>query len=75
MQLTLNINDNYAKQILELLATIPKEAFIQSPKPSLSAEINRRVEEYKSGKMKTTPFKEGLDELRAKIASLEAKAC
>ena len=38
-------------------------------KKSLDDEINKRVEEYKSGKMKTTPFMEGLDEIRESLVS------
>jgi hypothetical protein len=38
-------------------------------KKSLDDEINKRVDEYKSGTMKTVPFGTGLDKIRKKLES------
>ncbi len=51
----------------KFLKTLPDDAI--EIKNSLDDEINKRVEEYRSGKMKTTPFMDGLDEIRASLVS------
>ncbi len=51
---TINIQESYIPRLNAFLKSLPKEAtMIQS----LDAEILSRVEEYKSGKMKTTPLR------------------
>jgi len=61
---TINIQESYIPRLNAFLKSLPKEAtMIQS----LDTEILSRVEEYKSGKMKTTPLREGMDRIKAKI--------
>jgi hypothetical protein len=67
MTMRIDIKDQYIEQFEALLKTLPADAV--EIKKSLDDEINKRVEEYKSGKMKTTPFMEGLDEIRESLVS------
>ncbi len=67
MTMRIDIKDQYIEQFEALLKTLPADAV--EIKKSLDDEINKRVEEYKSGKMKTTPFLEGLDEIRESLVS------
>ena len=67
MTMRIDINDQSIDQFEALLKTLPADAV--EIKKSLDDEINKRVEEYKSGKMKTTPFLEGLDEIRESLVS------
>jgi len=65
--MTLDIKESYLEQFTSFLKSLPKDAVKVSP--SLDDEIMKRVSAYKSGEMKTSPFGEGLDEIRSKIAS------
>ncbi len=67
MTMRVSIQDDYIEKFEDLIATLPKGA-ITIKKP-LDEEINKRVDEYRSGKMKTTPFMEGLDEIREQLVS------
>lgn len=67
MTMRIDIKDQYIEQFEALLKTLPADAV--EIKKSLDDEINKRVEEYKSGKIKTTPFMEGLDEIRESLVS------
>ena len=67
MTMRIDIKDQYIEQFEALLKTLPADAV--EIKKSLDDEINKIVEEYKSGKMKTTPFLEGLDEIRESLVS------
>lgn len=67
MTMRIDIKDQYIEQFEALLKTLPADAV--EIKKSLDDEINKRVEEYKSGKMKTTLFMEGLDEIRESLVS------
>ncbi|MCK9373792.1 MAG: hypothetical protein M0P91_11375 [Sulfuricurvum sp.] len=62
--ITINIQELYIPRLNAFLKSLPKEAIMIQ---SLDAEILSRVEEYKSGKMKTTPLREGMDRIKAKI--------
>lgn len=67
MTMKIDIKDQYIDQFEELLKSLPKDAVVV--KKSLDEEINKRSQEYRSGKMKTTPFMEGLDEIRESLVS------
>lgn len=67
MTMQLNIKDDYIEQFEALLKTLPKDAVVV--KKSLDEEIKKRSQEYRSGKMETTPFMEGLDEIRESLVS------
>ena len=67
MTMKLTIKDEYLEQFEQMLKTLPKDAV--EVKKSLDEEIKKRSQEYRSGKMKTTPFIEGLDEIRESLIS------
>ena len=67
MTMRIDIKDQYIEQFEALLKTLPADAV--EIKKSLDDEINKRVEEYRSGNMKTVPFGTGLDRIRKKIES------
>ncbi len=62
--ITINIQESYIPRLNAFLKSLPKEAIMIG---SLDAEIISRVEEYKNGKMKTTPLREGMDRIKANI--------
>lgn len=62
--MTITINDSFADQVIAFLKTLPKEAAkIEPSRPWYADEVKRRIEEYKSGKMETTPLHEGMEEI------------
>jgi hypothetical protein len=61
------IKDQYIDRFEDFIDTLPKDAI--TIKRSLDEEIQRRVSNYKNGKMKTTPFMEDLDEIRESLVS------
>lgn len=67
MTMKITIKDEYLEQFEQMLKTLPKDAI--EVKKSLDEEIKKRSQEYRSGKMKTTPFMEGLDEIRESLIS------
>ena len=67
MTMRVSIKDQYVDKFEDFIGTLPKDAV--TVKKSLNEEIQRRVDEYRSGKMKTTPFMEGLDEIRESLVS------
>ena len=67
MTMKVSVKDQYLDRFEDLIATLPKDAV--TIKKSLDEEIKRRVDEYRSGKMKTTLFMEGLDEIRESLVS------
>ena len=67
MTMRVSIKDQYIDKFEDLIATLPKGAV--TIKRSLSEEIQKRVDEYKSDKMKITPFMEGLDEIKKSLVS------
>ncbi|MGZ8548851.1 MAG: hypothetical protein ACXW33_09605 [Sulfuricurvum sp.] len=62
-----SIKEQYMPEFEKFVKTLPDDAI--EIKKSLDDEISKRVEEYRSGKMKTTPFMDGLDEIRASLVS------
>lgn len=70
MTAVVQINEQYAQKFQQFIQQLPKGAVRVTPiKNDLDAEITKRVAAIKNGKMKTTPFYEGLDTLRAKIVA------
>ena len=67
MTMQVKIKDNYVGKFNDFISTLPADAV--TVKKSLDEEIQKRVDEYRSGKMKTTPFMEGLDEIRKNLES------
>ena len=67
MTMKLTIKDKYIDQFEKLLQSLPKDAV--EVKKSLDEEIKKRSQEYRSGKMQTTPFMENLDEIRQELVS------
>ena len=67
MTMMLDIDEKYITKLESFIASLPKGAVAM--KNSLDDEIAKRVGEYRSGNMETTPFMEGLDEIREKLVS------
>lgn len=67
MTMKIDIKEQYLDKFEDFINSLPKDAVVI--KKSLDDEINKRVEEYKSGNMKTVPFGTGLDRIRKKIES------
>ncbi|MCK9371593.1 MAG: hypothetical protein M0P91_00215 [Sulfuricurvum sp.] len=72
--MTIRVNDLYAEEALKLLSTLPEEAVTIDPKPWYTDEVKRRIEEYKSGKMETTPLHEGMEEIEDYLKEINAVA-
>ena len=62
-----SIKDQYVDRFEDFMDSLPKDAI--TIKKSLNDEINQRVSDYRSGKMKTVPFGTGLDRIREKLVS------
>jgi len=67
MTMQVSIKDDYIDKFNDFINSLPNDAV--TVKKSLDEEIQKRVDEYRSGKMKTTPFMEGLDEIRESLVS------
>lgn len=67
--MTLSIRDDYYDKFNALLDALPKNAVCKIQTKSLKDEVEARVQGYQNGTLKTVPLKDGLDEMRAKIAS------
>ena len=65
MTMQINIKDQYLSQFETLLKSLPSDAI--EIKKSLDDEINKRVNEYKSEKIKTVPFGTGFDKIKEKL--------
>lgn len=61
----ISIQESYLPRLNAFLESLPKDAL--EKKKSLNDEILTRVDKYKNGNMKTTPLKDGIDRIRAKI--------
>ncbi len=67
MTMRVTVKDEYIEQFQQLLKSLPEDAV--EVEKSLDEEIKKRSQEYRSGKMKTTPFLEGLDEIQKSLLS------
>lgn len=66
MTMKIDIKEQYLDKFEDFINSLPKDAVV---KKSLDDEINKRVQDYKSGNMKTVPFGTGLDKIRKKLES------
>ena len=67
MTMMLKVDDKYVAKLENFIASLPEGAV--EMKNSLDDEIIKRVAEYRSGKMRTTPFMEGIDSIKEKLVS------
>ena len=67
MTMKVSIKEEYLPEFENFIKSLPADAV--EVKNSLDEEILKRSQEYRSGKMKTTPFMDGLDEIRANLVS------
>ena len=67
MTMMLNVDEKYVAEVKNFIASLPKGAV--ELKNSLDDEIAKRVAEYRSGKMQTTPLMDGLDSIKKKLVS------
>ena len=67
MTMKIDIKEQYLDKFEDFINSLPKDAVMV--KKSLDDEINQRVQEYKSGNMKTVPFGTGLDKIIKKLES------
>jgi len=64
MTMTITANDSISDKVMAFLNSLPKdEVKIESSRPWYADEVKQRIEEYKSGKMETTPLHEGMEEI------------
>ena len=67
MTMRVSIKDQYIDKFEDFMDSLPKDAI--TIKKSLDEEINQRVDDYRNGKMKTTPFGTGLETIREKLVA------
>ena len=67
MTMKVSIKEEYLPEFEKFIKSLPSDAV--EVKNSLDEEILKRSQEYRSGKMKTTSFMVGLDEIRANLVS------
>lgn len=75
MTMTITVNDAIADKVMAFLNSLPKEdVTIEPARPWYADEVKRRIEEYKSGKMETTPWDEGWEEIEEFLNELDERA-
>jgi hypothetical protein len=75
MTMTITVNDSIADKVMAFLSSLPKEAVsIEPSRPWYADEVKSRIEEYKSGKMETTPWNEGWEEIEDFLNGLDERA-
>ncbi len=68
MTAILKVEEAYVEALESFVSTLPEGAVVLTPiKRSLDNELRERIDRYRREEMKTTPFEEGLDELRRAI--------
>ena len=67
MTMRVSIKEQYLPEFENFIKTLPADAI--EVRKSLDEEILKRSQEYRSGKMITTPFGTGLDRIREKLVS------
>jgi translation elongation factor EF-1beta len=67
MTMKIDIKEQYLDKFEDFINSLPKDTVVI--KKSLDDEINKRVQEYRSGNMKTVPFGAGLNKIRKKLES------
>jgi hypothetical protein len=64
MTMTITVNDSIADKVMAFLNSLPKDDVkIEPSRPWYADEVKHRIEEYKSGKIETTPLHEGMEEI------------
>lgn len=75
MTMTITVNDSIADKVMTFLNSLPKEdVTIEPARPWYADEVKRRIEEYKSGKMETTPLHEGMEEIEEYLREINSIA-
>jgi len=75
MTITITVNDTIADKVMTFLNSLPKEDVkIEPARPWYADEVKRRIEEYKSGNMETTPLHEGMEEIEEFLNELDDRA-
>jgi hypothetical protein len=75
MTMTITVNDTITDQVMTFLNSLPKEdVTIEPARPWYADEVKRRIEEYKSGNMETTPWDEGWEEIEEFLNELDERA-
>jgi hypothetical protein len=75
MTMTITVNDTIADKVMAFLNSLPKEDVkIEPARPWYADEVKRRIEEYKSGNMETTPLHEGMEEIEEFLNELDERA-
>ncbi|OIP53441.1 MAG: hypothetical protein AUK54_08890 [Helicobacteraceae bacterium CG2_30_36_10] len=67
MTMRISIKEQYMPEFEKFVKSLPSDAI--EIKRTLDEEISKRSQEYRSGNMKTTPFMEGMDEIRESLLS------
>ena len=67
MTMMLNVDEKYVSKVESFIASLPEGAV--ELKNSLDDEIAKRVAEYRSGNIQTTPLMEGLESIREKLVA------
>jgi len=65
MTMIIDIKEQYLYQFQHFIDSLPKDAIVM--KYSLDFEIEKRLQEYREGTIKTQPFEKGLSHIRQKI--------
>jgi putative addiction module component (TIGR02574 family) len=75
MTMTITVNDSIADKVMDFFNSLPKEAVtIEPTRPWYADELKSRIEEYRSGKMETTPWDEGWEEIEDFLNGLDERA-
>lgn len=75
MTMTITVNDSIADKVMAFLNSFPKEAVsIEPSRPWYADEVKSRIEEYKSGKMETSPLHEGMEEIEEYLREINTIA-
>ncbi|MDD2782035.1 addiction module protein [Sulfuricurvum sp.] len=68
-------DESVADKVMTFLNSLPKgEVTIEPARPWYADEVKRRIEEYRSRKMETTPWDEGWEEIEDFLNGLDERA-
>lgn len=70
---TLKIEDGFMNQFMNYISTLPKNKVKVIP-DKLSFEIKSRIEDVESGKEKSLPFHDGLENIKSRIVKKYANS-
>ncbi len=75
MTMTITVSDTVADKVMTFLNSLPKgEVTIEPARPWYADEVKRRIEEYRSGAMQTTPLHEGMEEIEDYLREINSSA-